>query len=276
MLDGRHSIRPSADDLLLSDEAFVQLAPLLSPVLPIQIKDNEVTKHLSGETRMSATIRLMVNVLTAKLGQGRPVVVFEDVHWMDSSSWAVLRAALREVRPMLVLLTLRPLPEPSRPVAYDEIVKHHTLCKGAVKELEGLATQELNDLICEHMGVEKVHGDFLTLLADKSAGNPFWVLEFVRSMHENGVITVHENKLELMVSVDQVEFPSSVEALSTRESSAPPHTRAPRHALQRRTQPHTSPSAPRHAHSPPQQGQTHTPPAGDGGALPPARTPPPP
>ena len=95
-------------------ESFVQLAPLLSPVLPVHIKDNEVTKHLSGETRLSTTIRLMVMVLAAKLGSGRPVIVFEDAHWMDSSSWAVLRAALDVVKPMLVLLTLRPLPERAR------------------------------------------------------------------------------------------------------------------------------------------------------------------
>ena len=75
VLDGRHCIRPSVDETLLADEHFIQLAPLLSPVLPVHIKDNEVTKHLTGETRMSATIKLLVTVLNAKLGQGAPVLV---------------------------------------------------------------------------------------------------------------------------------------------------------------------------------------------------------
>ena len=42
-------LRTQSRRTFVADDAFVQLAPLLSPVLPIQIKDNEVTKHLSGE-----------------------------------------------------------------------------------------------------------------------------------------------------------------------------------------------------------------------------------
>ena len=215
VLDGRHSIRPSADDLLLNDDQFIDLAPLLSPVLPLNIKDNEVTKHLTGEARMNATINLIVRVLAAKLGHGRSVVVFEDVHWMDSSSWAVLRAALKEVRPLLVLLTSRPLPQKTRPAAYDDIVSHHLACKGAVCELPGLQEAEIRALICENMGVDDIQQEFMHLLAEKSNGNPFWALEFVRSMRDSGIIAVRGNKCELMVGMDQVEFPSSVEALIT-------------------------------------------------------------
>ena len=65
MLDGRHCIRPSADEALLLDEQFIQLAPLLSPVLPVNIPDNEVTKHLAGETRMASTIALIVKARRA-------------------------------------------------------------------------------------------------------------------------------------------------------------------------------------------------------------------
>ena len=34
---------------------------------------------------MNQAIRLMVRVLRAKLAGGRTILVFEDVHWMDSS-----------------------------------------------------------------------------------------------------------------------------------------------------------------------------------------------
>lgn len=215
LLDGRHSIRPSADADLLSDDGFVQLAPLLSPVLPMRIRDNDVTKHLTGETRMKATIDLMVQVVAAKLGAGRPVIVFEDVHWMDSSSWAVLRASMAAVQPLLVLLTLRPLPEPARSKDYTAIVEKHKLCDEAICELERMGEPELHDLICEQLGVHEIQSEFLRLLAEKSGGNPFWALEFVRSMREDGVISTRSAKCELLVPVDKVEFPSSVEALIT-------------------------------------------------------------
>ena len=219
ILDGRHSIRSSADDLLLSDESFIQLAPLLSPVLPINIKDNEVTKHLAGEARMSATVALIVQVLTAKLGQGRAVLVFEDVHWMDSSSWAVLRAALDAVQPMLVLLTLRPVgtakQHGAKMQSYDAIVKHHSLCEGAVVELDGLRAEELQGLLCEQLSVDEIPIEFLKIVTEKSGGNPFWALEFIRSMRDSGVLLVEDSKCEFRVTFDKIEFPSSVEALIT-------------------------------------------------------------
>ena len=213
--EGRHCVRPWADDALLADESFVMLAPLLSPVLPIQIKDNEVTKHLMGETRMGATIRLMVSVLAAKLGEGRPILIFEDVHWMDSSSWAVLRHALDVVKPMLVLLTLRPLPVPVRPAGYDEIVKEHKLCETAVRELPGLSTKEMRELLCEAMGVTVIPEEVLEKLAEKTNGNPFWALEFLKSMTDSKLLEVVDGACKLTVSIDQVTLPSSVESLIT-------------------------------------------------------------
>ena len=61
-------IRPQADALLLTDQLVLQHAPLLSPVLPEPIKDNQWTKQLSGEARKEATIHVMARVLELKLG----------------------------------------------------------------------------------------------------------------------------------------------------------------------------------------------------------------
>ena len=63
------------------------------------------------------------------------------------------------VPPMLVLLTLRPLPVPVRPAGYDEIVKEHKLCEAAVRELPGLSTKEMCELLCEAMGVTVIPDD---------------------------------------------------------------------------------------------------------------------
>ena len=53
-------------------------------------------------------IRLMVRVLRAKLAGGRTILVFEDVHWMDSSSWKLLEAVRKELSPLLLLVSMRP------------------------------------------------------------------------------------------------------------------------------------------------------------------------
>lgn len=155
-------------------------------MLPINIEDNDTTRHMRDEPRMEATLKLMVAVLTAKLGHSRVVLVFDDAHWMDSSSWALLRAVMKDVKPMLVVLTLRPLSEPTDD--YEAVVKlaqvrvqgggltvHSlssptgALCRsqdksksaaGGLVELPGLSKAEMHDLLRHHLNVDEIPDRF--------------------------------------------------------------------------------------------------------------------
>ena len=49
VLRGRFCIRPEADQALINNPVFVQLLPLLSPVLPVQLDENEATRGLDHQ-----------------------------------------------------------------------------------------------------------------------------------------------------------------------------------------------------------------------------------
>ena len=51
------------------------------------------------QVRREKTQQLMVRVLRAKLGRSAAVLVFEDVHWMDDSSWKLLVEVMAQVAP---------------------------------------------------------------------------------------------------------------------------------------------------------------------------------
>ncbi|KAL1515655.1 hypothetical protein AB1Y20_002273 [Prymnesium parvum] len=210
-LNFRHSVRPQADAMILDDPQIVQLAPLLSAVLPVPIADNEVTKHMHGESRMGATITVMIAVLAAKLRGCATVLAFDDVHWMDSSSWALLCSMVRDINPMLVCLTSRPPSSSTKHESYDELVKYAT--PACVVELNGLQGSDLEALLCDSLEVSQVPSSLVEIISDKSDGNPFWVKEFVKSMLEDNVISA-DGKL-LVDSISEVNFPSSVEGLVT-------------------------------------------------------------
>ena len=70
---------------------------MLSPVLRRTLPDNAVTRNLKDEVRREKTQQLMVRVLRAKLGRSAAVLVFEDVHWMDDSSWKLLVEVMAQV-----------------------------------------------------------------------------------------------------------------------------------------------------------------------------------
>ena len=54
---------------------------------------------LIWQVRREKTQQLMVRVLRAKLGRSAAVLVFEDVHWMDDSSWKLLVEVMAQVAP---------------------------------------------------------------------------------------------------------------------------------------------------------------------------------
>jgi predicted ATPase len=189
----------------------LHLAPLLSPVLSRRIEDNEITKNMAGETRTTHMIKVMCRVVAAKMKQARAALVFEDVHWMDQSSWVLLHAVTKQVHPLLVLLTTRPVPEKEAPSELAAIQS-----EADTLELAGLGKTDIEELMCVTHTVQSVPSNLTTVIAEKSGGNPFWAKEFMHSMKEQGVLDIKDNKLDLLVEdMSKIEFPSSVETLIT-------------------------------------------------------------
>ncbi len=84
---------------------------------------------------------------------GCRVVLLEDVHWLDSPSWAVLEQAALRRRGLLLVLLTRPLvdwPIPPRATALLE-------AEGTVRlRLQALADSALRSVVEERLGVAKV------------------------------------------------------------------------------------------------------------------------
>jgi len=221
----RWVVRPDADAAILDDPYIVQLAPLLKQVLPHSaLEENHITKHLAGENRLNETIKLMVTLLQAKLGHSRIVLVFEDVHWMDSSSWKLLAAVITKVKPLLLLLTMRRMDDAAKPAEYKKI----SACEpDTLVELSGLETANITELLKTNLAVGSFPAQVAQLIRNKSDGNPLWAMEFASSMREHGYIEIEGgecNVAEGVGDIEQIQFPSSVEALITsRMDRMPPH-----------------------------------------------------
>ena len=231
-LRGRYCLRPEADLALLVNPTFVALLPLLSPVLHIQLDDNELTRNMDTTARAAATQQVMGLALRTKLAGTRCALVLEDCHDMDGASWALLREIQATMSPLLLLLTTRPLAEADRPAALREVaadgeaaaadgVSRHML------ELGGLAEEEVRQLLCETLRVEALPDSIPPLIAQKTSGVPFWVIEFARQLREAKVVTIEEGgggpgstgggggTCVLAKDLATVEWPATVTALIT-------------------------------------------------------------
>ncbi len=208
-----------ADALATLGEDLRQRAPLLAPVLGIEVPDNELTAGLSLEQRGAAREALVIEVLRRSARRSRAsgralVVVLEDVHWQDSASGALLAGLARVVTdlPLSVLLTLR----------IDEGLEEAAGAE-ALLTLPGLERVDLTSLptadaafLAEHVlgQVEVGEAARQSLVAQavaRSEGNPLYLEELLNDL----VISLRTGALETDTQARPVEavLPNSLHSL---------------------------------------------------------------
>ena len=116
-------------------------------------------------------------------------LITEDLHWADPASLAVLNYVLRRCAdlPLMVLATLR-----DEEVSFDSpLMNWPTMSVSApapttVVQLSPLRAHQLENLVTQLVGTEAT---VLTrLLYHETAGNPFFVVETLRALVEQGVL----------------------------------------------------------------------------------------
>jgi hypothetical protein len=80
------------------DPALLERASLLDAILPIELPVTPRIAELEADVRADAIRDLAIQLLATALEAAPRLVVLEDVHWADSSSWALLLAR-RPARP---------------------------------------------------------------------------------------------------------------------------------------------------------------------------------
>jgi class 3 adenylate cyclase/tetratricopeptide (TPR) repeat protein len=153
------------------------LAPLLAPIVGAELGETPETKALAERFVVARTGDVLVGVLAA-LRPGTLLVVVEDAHWFDAASGELasgLAAAARE-RTWLLCVTRRPTDSGFVPVAPDWRIVLGPLGDTAVAELVDAAT-DAAPLRPQHRGS----------IVEKAAGNPLFVEELLRLLHEGAV-----------------------------------------------------------------------------------------
>jgi class 3 adenylate cyclase len=199
---------------LAEDERLLELAPLLSDVVPLGLAENSLTRQLEPTVRAENTRELLLGLLARRLG-GRPaLLVVEDAHWFDSASWQLARALAAAGRPVLLLLTTRP--QERRPEALEVILRHPA---AELVGLQGLSEAEAAELLVERTGLAEVPARLVHRLREWAQGNPFFVEQIGLALYEAGLIS-RDRRQRVVISasaeeLDSFPLPSSIEALIT-------------------------------------------------------------
>jgi class 3 adenylate cyclase len=183
---------PDADpeDLLL----FHDLLGIADPNAPLPAIDPDARRR-----------RLTALLNAASLARERPAVfVVEDVHWIDDISDSMLADFITVIpqAPSMMLLTYRP--------EYREALNQ-------VASVQRIALAPLSDtetaaLISELLGPDPSVGALGQAIADRAAGNPFFVEEIVRELAERGVLLGRAGAYVSTSEVADVSVPATLQA----------------------------------------------------------------
>jgi predicted ATPase/class 3 adenylate cyclase len=224
-IETRQAYSHLQDYLTRLDPALAQQTPLLSAVLPFDFPDNEVTNPIQGQARAEKTRALLVWALAAAMqpesGQAAPLLlVIEDAHWLDSASWALLQQVQQEVKPLLLVIATRPMPdtrvgEDGLPTEYRQLVADPQLQH---LKLIALPAEDILTLVCQRLGVTDLPQPIANLIRDKAEGHPFFSEELAYALRDAGLIEIAAGQCSLAVGVDdlnRLEFPDTLQSVIT-------------------------------------------------------------
>jgi class 3 adenylate cyclase/tetratricopeptide (TPR) repeat protein len=194
---------------------IIRLAPLLNVVLPLDLPENELTAQMTGMVRADNTQQLLTRLLqTVGVSGGNPLLlVIEDAHWLDSASWALMQQVVSEVQPVLLVIALRPLPEPI-PGEYRYLISMPTT---EHLKLDVLPRDDIIALVCRRLGVGSLPAAVSDLIWHKAEGHPLFSEELAYALRDARLIAIENGACRVAPNVDlgQVSFPDTVHGVIT-------------------------------------------------------------
>lgn len=172
------------------DPDLARYAPLLDVVLPVTISENEFTSAMSGEIRGSNIREVLTRLLNHEAGRAPLLIVMEDLHWFDSSSWSLLVDVQQKVRPLFLALNTRPLSDPV-PLQFKQLQES---AEARLVRLEAMMLDDVEALVCQRLGVKSIPPIIGRLIREKSEGHPFFAEELAYAMRDSGVLIIQDQE----------------------------------------------------------------------------------
>lgn len=179
--------------------AFADVAPraanLVARLLGVPMPDGaDAVDALSPEAFNRELSRALAEWIVRLAGETPTVLVFEDVHWLDSSSADLLRRIARLVSSDALLLVLSGRPEGEAQMAHvvagSAAATRTDLCLGP------LDRAAIDSLVAAVLAAP-VAAETVTAIAERTGGNPFFTLELIRSLRDDEAFVVTEDGLRL-------------------------------------------------------------------------------
>jgi len=189
--------------LTLDEQLKEAIPPLLS--LLEALPEDDAFRSLSPPQRRGRTVDAVKQLLFRESRRQPLLLIFEDLHWVDSESQALLDAVVESLptSPVLLLTNYRPEYE-------DRWASKTYYTRLRVDPLPPESADELLDAL---LGAAPALGPLKALLKARTGGNPFFLEETARTLVETGALGGEPGAYRLQRDLEALQVPPTVQAL---------------------------------------------------------------
>ena len=216
--DGQQVRERVTGKLLTLDKALMPARPAFLTLLDAPVEDGE-WQALDPRERRQRTLEAVKRLLLRESEAQPLVLVFEDLHWIDSATQAFLDSLVGSLPTARILLLVNYRPE----------YQHTWGGKSYYTQLriDPLLPESAEDLLSALLGDDGELTSLKRALIERTEGNPFFLEESVRTLLETKALEGERGAYRLIRPFDAIQVPATVQAvLAARIDRLPPDEKA--------------------------------------------------
>jgi class 3 adenylate cyclase/tetratricopeptide (TPR) repeat protein len=190
--------------LLTLDRALEPTLPALLALLDVPV-DDAPWQALDPSQRRRLTLDAVKRLLLRESQLQPLLVIFEDLHWIDSETEALLDGLVESLPTARLLLLVNYRPE----------YQHGWGSKTYYTQLrlDALPPESANELLLALLGTDATVEPLKPVLIARTGGNPLFLEESVRTLVETHALTGERGALRLVRPLDTIDVPATVQAI---------------------------------------------------------------
>ena len=205
---GRHDLREIRETvigkLLALDRSLEPTLPALLALLDLPVED-AAWEMLDPGQRRQRTLDAVKRLLLRESQVEPLLLVFQDLHWIDSETQAVLDSLVESLPTADILLLVNYRPE----------YQHRWGSKPYYSQLriDPLPPESAEELLQALLGDDATLTPLKRLLIERTEGNPFFLEESVRTLVETKTLTGEWGSYRVTEAIENTQVPATVQAV---------------------------------------------------------------
>jgi class 3 adenylate cyclase len=202
--DARRIREKVAGKVLMLDEALRPTLPALLALLDVPV-DDAAWEALEPPQRRQRTLDALRRLLLRESQEQPLLVVFEDLHWIDAETQALLDGLVESLAGARLLLLVNYRPE------YEHTWHRKTYYREL--RLDPLPPESADALLQALLGDAPDLAALKRVLIERTEGNPFFLEESVQGLAETGVLVGERGAYQQARALEGTQVPATVQAM---------------------------------------------------------------